>query len=167
MYWYPDSDIILLHVRQERVVEDTSLAETAFIWSGHGWTAPRLQEVKSLAMEFRNFSRRVLGMEPEDPIFNGVKTVYVIVKRRSPDGDNDWERHMTRFMCWYQQAKINNPRGFVEERKFDWDLKIVQGIDGTLDDGAFDAAVSEQDIGGWKDDPDLGTWRAFEETWRD
>jgi len=44
---------------------------------------------------------------------------------------------MTRSMCWYQQVKINNPRGFVEERKFDWDLKIEQSQDGALDDGAL------------------------------
>lgn len=127
-----------------------------------------MHSVKNLAMEFEYFSNDwILGIAPEDPIFEEVKIVYVILNRKMIDGDDGWQRHLTIFMCWYRQHQINNPRGFVEERRFDWELKIVARCDGNLSDGAFEEAVSEYDIGGWKNDPHTGSWLADEESWRD
>jgi hypothetical protein len=42
----------------------------------------------------------------------------------------------------------------------------VACCDGDLADGAFEEAASEHDIGGWKDDPHMGSWLADEESWR-
>lgn len=165
MYWDPEDDIIFFRGMQGPLGEDTYLAETACIWSYHGFSSPKIKGVKNFAMEFDYFARWILG-RARDP-FEDAKMLYVILRRRSTDGEEDWNRHKTRFMCWYQQLKIDNPSRFIGERKPNFDLRIVQSIERVLDDGAFEAAVSEHDIGGWKDDPNIGSWAPDEDSWRE
>jgi hypothetical protein len=169
MYWDPENDIILLRPTYDWGLNDKQfLAGTAFLWSGHGWTAPKIHGVKKLAVEFNSFKHWVPGILPEDPIFDEAKIIYVILTRRRIDGDAEWERHLTKFMCWYQQIRVNHPSGFVEERKFDWEVRVAERSDGyPIWEGSFEEAVSEHDIEGWKNDPCIGTWLADEESWRD
>jgi len=132
-------------------MEERLLTSSVSIWSGHGWTAPIIQGVKKLAMELEYFYEWVLGTSPDDPGFGGVAVVYIVMDRRMSEGEEAWKRYLEQFMCWYHQRQTTNPRGFVEERKFDWEVKIVARCDGVLGDKAFEEAVSEHDIQGQKD----------------
>jgi hypothetical protein len=140
------------------------LAKTAFLWSTLGWSGPKIHGIRNFTMEFKFFINWCMEMSPADPFYHEGRIVYVILNRRSTDGDGGWKRHLTRFMCWHHQWEIDYPR--VEEQRSSWELKIVACCDRDLSDGAFEEAVSEHDIGGWKDDPHMGSWLADEESWR-
>jgi hypothetical protein len=165
MYWDTEDDIIFFQGMQGPLREDIYLAETACIWSYHGFSSPEIKGVKNFAMEFDYFARWILS-RARDP-FEETETFYVILKRRSTDGEEDWSRHKTRFMCCYQQLKADSPSKFIGGWKPKFHLRIVQSIERVLHDGAFEAAVSEHDIGGWKDDPNVGRWAPNEEPWRE
>ncbi|PMD44899.1 hypothetical protein L207DRAFT_507823 [Hyaloscypha variabilis F] len=160
IYWDPENDIVFLHTEIWPMVQDKLLTGAVSLWSGHGWTAPIIHGVKKLALEFSDFTEWVLGIAEHDPIFGEPKVVYVIMDRKTIGEDEEWKSVLSRFMCWYQQRRITNPRGFVEERKFEWEVKIVARCYGELGEGAFEGAVSEHDIQGWKDYPHVGQWRA-------
>jgi hypothetical protein len=165
MYWDLENDIFSLHMEQWKLDQEGFLSETAFLWSGHGWSGPKIYGIRNVALEFKFFSDWCRELSPADPFYDEGRVVYVILNRRSIDGDEGWERHFTRFMCWYHQRQIYYPQ--AEGRKHGWELKIVGRCDGYLSDRDFDEAVSEHDVGGWKDDPHFGSWRADEESWRD
>ncbi len=142
------------------MVQDKLLTGAVSLWSGHGWTAPIIHDVKKLALEFSDFTEWVLGIAEHDPIFGEPEVVYVIMDRKTIGEDKEWKSVLSKFMCWYQQRRITNPRGFVEKRKFEWEVKIVARYYGELGEGAFEGAVSEHDIQGWEDYPHVGQWRA-------
>ena len=55
MYWDPAKVIIILN-RTGRPVDDESfLAETAHIWSDHGWGRLMLHEANNIAIDFQTF----------------------------------------------------------------------------------------------------------------
>ena len=156
IYWDPENDIVFLHSETRQVGEETLLTGAVSLWSGHGWTAPVFHGVKKLAMELDYFYEWVLGIMPEDQSFGGATVVYIIMDRKMDEGEEAWNRSLEQFMCWYQRRRITNPRGFVEERTFGWELKFVARCDGVLEDGAFEEAVSEHDIQGQEDYPLVG-----------
>ncbi|KAE9375288.1 hypothetical protein N431DRAFT_436771 [Stipitochalara longipes BDJ] len=153
IYWDPENDIVFLHSETWPVGKDKLLTGAISLWSGHGWTAPIIHSVKKLALEFDYFKEWVLGIAQDDPAFGGPTVVYIIMDRRMIEGEEGWRRDLVRFIGWYHQRRLSNPRGFIEERRFEWELKVVARCDGDLKYEAFEEAVSEHDIKSWKDSP--------------
>jgi hypothetical protein len=104
-----------------------------------------------------------LHHDPKALISEELKMVYVILGRERGGREYDWELQMSRFFGQYQRLKTNDADKFNWVRKLDFELKIVQSIEGALDDGAFEAAVSEHHFDG----PNLETWGDDEDLWTD
>lgn len=139
MYWDPAKDIIILN-RTDRPVDNKSfLAETAHIWSDHGWGRPMLHEANNIAVEFQTFFRFTLLNLPKQEFF-APKIIYVILNRRKYDGNNEWKWHMIRFKAFYLQWISHRVNHYVANPP--WEVRIVQSIDGLLLESAFDKAVS-------------------------
>lgn len=166
MYWDLENDIFSLHTEPWMADQGNFLAETAFLWSTLGCSGPKIHGIRHITMEFQFFIKWFMEMSPADPFYHEGRIVYVILNRRSVDGDGWWKRHLTTFMCWRHQLEISNRR--YDQQRSSWELKIVARCDGDLSDGAFEETVSEHDIGGWREDPHMhmGPWLADEESWR-
>jgi len=167
IYWDPKTDIILFQIFEEMVYENSYSAETAFLWSASGYSNLRIQGVQKLALWFDDFANWV-NWHPDNQIFEEVKTVYLILKRRKDDGDDNWRHHLKCFKRWWhhQQNFYRLPQSRWD-LKHEFDLKIVQSVEGTLNEGDFERAISEKEIRGWEEHPGSITWLRNEDSWRD
>jgi 2EXR family len=141
IYWNPERDIIRFSPLFQ-LDESKYTMNTACVWSFHGYKDLKVRGVKNLALDFGEFSQWI-DLHPDHRIFCDVENIYVILTRLTRDEDDEmWEDHMAWFKQWFRQTLSSYDEwGDWRNSRETFNLRIVQSLEGDIEEGAWEGAV--------------------------
>jgi hypothetical protein len=141
IYWNPDRDIIRFSPLFQ-LDKSKYTMNTAYVWSFHGYQDLKVLGVKNLALDFGEFSDWI-DLHPDHRIFCDVENIYVILTRLKMDEDDEmWQDHIEWFKQWFRQTLSNYDEwGDWRNSPETFNLKIVQSLEGVIEEGAWEEAV--------------------------
>jgi len=141
VYWNPKRDIIRFSSLFQ-VDESKYTMNTTCVWSEHGYQYLKVRGVKNLALDFEEL-RRWIDFNPDYRLFCDVENIYVILTRLKGDEDDEmWQDHIEWFKQWFRLTLSDDDdwSDWVNSRET-FNLKIVQSLEGDIEEGAWEDAV--------------------------
>ncbi|PVH74009.1 hypothetical protein DL98DRAFT_41012 [Cadophora sp. DSE1049] len=138
IYWNPHADV--LHMKRlpgtDHGVSDADydLSKIAYLWADYSWSRYNivLNGVHRVALSLVMFGRWYKN--PRQGLLRGIEVVYVLLKRRVGEDDQEWDEHVKWFGRWFaprMKSFLQDEKVKIDPLPFDTcQLKLVGLMDG-------------------------------------